>query len=113
MRYMVRWLKNPTLALKEAEPAFRNLQINGRPILESGLRYRNFGGMLPRGLAANWLIAAVLDHCTRSNRFKMNVGPEWRRRSNIMRCIAASCGGQSQPGKRRPGRGRHKSVQSP
>jgi hypothetical protein len=75
MRYKVRKLRNLRLGLKEAEPAFRNVLVNGRPILESGRPYRNFGRMLPRELAANWLIAAVLDHCTRSDRFHIMSDP--------------------------------------
>jgi hypothetical protein len=75
MRYTVRWLKNLDLALKEAEPAFRNVRIKGSPILESGRPYRNFGGMLPRELAANWLVAAVLDHCAGSSRFRIMSDP--------------------------------------
>jgi hypothetical protein len=75
MRYNVKRLRNLRIALKEAEPAFRNVLINGRPILESGRPYRNFGRMLPRELAANWLIAAVLDHCTRSNCFHIMSDP--------------------------------------
>jgi hypothetical protein len=75
MRYTVRWLKNLELTLKEAEPAFRNVRINGSPILENGRPYRNFGDMLPRELAANWLVAAVLDHCAGSSRFHIMSDP--------------------------------------
>ena len=75
MRYSVRKLRNLRLALKEAEPAFRNVLVNRSPILESGRPYRNFGRMLPRELAANWLIAAALDHSANSNRFHIMSDP--------------------------------------
>jgi len=53
VRYMTRRFKNLKLALKELQPF-----VNGRHLL-SGRGFKQFHGMLPREMLANWLVCAA------------------------------------------------------
>jgi hypothetical protein len=56
VRYSVRQFKSMKLALKDLEPFVKN-----GALLQTGRPLKQFGGMLPREVLANWLLCATVN----------------------------------------------------
>lgn len=70
MRHPVRWFNSAKVALKELEPFVRN----GRH-LQTGKPFRSMEGMRSREALANWLLCAVLNVGTQTERFYFSSDP--------------------------------------